>query len=193
MEETQLNKETILHTAETVFRRYGPEKATVIDVARALNISHGTVYRYFSSKAALKEAVTERWLQSISNPLVYIVQQSSSATIRLRQWFEKLMEMKRKYVLEDPELFAMYSKLTEEAVEAVNTHVRTLVHQLTQIIQDGINSLEFKSGNAEALANSIFLATVAFHSPIHSKEWSSPTINQKFDGVWNLILSGLLT
>lgn len=191
MEETQLNKETILHTAETVYRKYGPEKATVIDVARALNISHGTVYRYFSSKAALKEAVTERWLLSISDPLIDIVNQSSHATIRLRQWFDKLMEMKRNYVLEDPELFTMYSKLTEESVEAVNNHVDTLVNQITQIIQDGMYAKEFKPGNAADTANSLFLATVTFHSPIHSKEWSSPTINQKFDGVWNLILSGL--
>ncbi|WP_285680262.1 acyltransferase domain-containing protein, partial [Kitasatospora phosalacinea] len=44
-----------LRTAEDVLRRYGPAKATVVDVARALGVSHGSVYRHFGTKAALRE------------------------------------------------------------------------------------------------------------------------------------------
>ena len=51
-----LTAEAILDTAEQVLRRYGPGKATVVDVARALNVSHGSVYRHFPNKAALRDA-----------------------------------------------------------------------------------------------------------------------------------------
>ena len=54
-----LSPEAILDTAEEVLRRYGPAKASVVDVARALGVSHGSVYRHFGSKAALRDAVTE--------------------------------------------------------------------------------------------------------------------------------------
>lgn len=57
-----LTPERILETTEEVLRRFGPGKATVVDVARALGVSHGSVYRHFPSKAALREAVTDRWL-----------------------------------------------------------------------------------------------------------------------------------
>lgn len=57
-----LTPERILETTEDVLRRFGPTKATVVDVARALGVSHGSVYRHFPSKAALREAVTDRWL-----------------------------------------------------------------------------------------------------------------------------------
>lgn len=57
-----LTPERILETTEEVLRRFGPTKATVVDVARALGVSHGSVYRHFPSKAALREAVTDRWL-----------------------------------------------------------------------------------------------------------------------------------
>ena len=57
-----LTAERILEAAEEVLRRYGPAKANVVDVARALGVSHGSVYRHFPSKAALRDAVTERWL-----------------------------------------------------------------------------------------------------------------------------------
>ena len=66
MTEAVLTQERILETAEDVLRRFGPAKATVVDVARALDVSHGSVYRHFLSKAALRDAVAERWLARIS-------------------------------------------------------------------------------------------------------------------------------
>ena len=69
MTEAVLTQERILETAEDVLRRFGPAKATVVDVARALDVSHGSVYRHFPSKAALRDAVAERWLARISEPL----------------------------------------------------------------------------------------------------------------------------
>jgi len=36
------------------------------------------------------------------------------------------------------------------------------------------------------------MATARFHHPFHAKESASPTINQEFDIVWNLILSGIV-
>ena len=45
--------------SDDVLRRFGPEKATVVDVARALGVTHGSVYRYFPSKAALRDAVVQ--------------------------------------------------------------------------------------------------------------------------------------
>ena len=46
-----LTPERILEATEDVLRRYGLTKATVVDVARALDVSHGSVYRHFPSKA----------------------------------------------------------------------------------------------------------------------------------------------
>lgn len=64
-----LTAERILEATEEVLRRHGPAKATVVDVARALGVSHGSVYRHFRTKAALREAVTKRWLDFTSRTL----------------------------------------------------------------------------------------------------------------------------
>ena len=44
MNDAVLTPERILAAAEDVLRRYGPGKATVVDVAQALGVSHGSVY-----------------------------------------------------------------------------------------------------------------------------------------------------
>lgn len=192
MVDLPLTKEIILDTAEKVFRRFGPDKATVVDVARALDVSHGTIYRHFTSKVALREAVADRWLHRVSIPLAEILNQPGSVTERLRRWFDTLMGIKRTKALEDPELFAMYSTLAEEAVEVVNVHISDLISQLARIVEDGIMAQEFKAGDAVTIASAIFFATVRFHHPAHFKEWSSPSIDQEFDAVWSLILSGIV-
>ena len=47
MNDEILTPERILDAAEEVLRRFGPTKTTVVDVARALGVSHGSVYRHF--------------------------------------------------------------------------------------------------------------------------------------------------
>jgi len=81
----------------------------VIDVARALGVSHGGVDRRFSSKAALREAVTGRWLARNHRPLAARpAPHRGPACGRLRVWPAALFEAKRAKALDDPELFATY-------------------------------------------------------------------------------------
>ena len=90
-----LTPERILDTAEEVLRRFGPRKTTVVDVARALDVSHGTVYRHFASKSALRDAVSERWLHRVSEPLWQVARGKGPADKRLRRWFDTLIAVKR--------------------------------------------------------------------------------------------------
>ena len=85
MSETVLTSEQILEAAEDVLRRFGPTKANVVDVARALGVSHGSVYRHFASKATLRDAVAERWLARISAPLAKVAATPGPAPERLRR------------------------------------------------------------------------------------------------------------
>src|SRR3954465_5326412 len=105
MAETALTPEQILDAAGGVFRRFGPGKSTVVDVARALGVSHGSVYRHFASKAELRDAVIERWLARVSAPLDAIVGETGPAPQRLRRWLGALIETKRRKVGDDPEMF----------------------------------------------------------------------------------------
>ena len=67
-ENVVLTPERILEATEDVLRRFGLAKATVVDVARALDVSHGSVYRHFPSKASLREAVAKRWRDRVNAP-----------------------------------------------------------------------------------------------------------------------------
>jgi len=49
----------IIESAYACFSRNGPQKTTIVDIARTANISRSTVYEYFSDKGAILEACAE--------------------------------------------------------------------------------------------------------------------------------------
>lgn len=191
MSEAILTRIQILEAAEDVLRRFGPAKATVVDVARALGVSHGSVYRHFPSKSALRDAVAERWLNRISQPLNKIAEANDPAPLRLRRWFDKLVTLKRKKALDDPELFATYQVLASEATEAVEDHINKLIKDVTKIIADGVKEGAFIAKDPQAVARALLNATTRFHHPKHSTEWGAPGADKEFNTLWTLLTAGL--
>ena len=191
MIDAPLTSERILEAAEEVLRRFGPAKANVVDVARALGVSHGSVYRHFPSKAALRDAVLARWLHRVAIPLQEIADAGDPAPERLRRWFDTLIAAKRKKTLDDPELFATYSALAAESRAVITAHVDELVAQLAAIIADGVAAGDFASEDPETAARAVFDATSRFHNPAHAASWDEPGIDDAFEGVYALLVAGL--
>src|SRR3981081_4844052 len=96
-----LTPERILEVTEDVLRRFGLARATVVDVARALDVSHGSVYRHFPSKASLRQAVAKRWLDRANAPLEKIAEGSGPAPARLERRLRAVLALKHKQASAD--------------------------------------------------------------------------------------------
>jgi AcrR family transcriptional regulator len=190
-ENVVLTPERILEATEDVLRRFGLAKATVVDVARALDVSHGSVYRHFPSKASLREAVAKRWLDRVDVPLREIAESTGPAPARLERWLRALFAAKYKRVCEDPEMFATYLTLAREACAAVRAHKDGLVDQVAHMLSDGVEQGTFDVADVRAAARAVFDATIRFHHPAHSEEWCDPATPARIDAVLTLLLRGL--
>ena len=186
-----LTPERILEVTEDVLRRFGLAKATVVDVARALDVSHGSVYRHFPSKASLRQAVAKRWLDRVSAPLEKITEASGPAPERLERWLRTLCAAKQKKVSDDPEMFATYLTLAREACTAVKAHKEGLIDQIATIMSDGVKQGVFEVADIKASARAVFDATVRYHHPAHADEWKDPALATRFDALVALLLRGL--
>jgi AcrR family transcriptional regulator len=188
-----LTADRILDATEEVLRRYGPAKATVVDVARALGVSHGSVYRHFGTKTALREAVAQRWLDRTHRGLAGIAADGGLAPAeRLRTWCRALFDTKRHRSVDDPELFATFGVLAEENSAIVDRHVGDLTAQLTGIVRAGVSDGSFRQSLApEATATALLDATSRFHAPYHAREWQSPGAEDRLETVLDLLLTGL--
>ena len=186
-----LTPERILEATEDVLRRFGLSKATVVDVARALDVSHGSVYRHFPSKASLRDAVAKRWLDRANEPLCKIAAGSGPAPERLETWLRTAFSIKQKKVCDDPEMFATYLALAQDAREVVEAYKDKQVDLIAKILADGVAQGVFEVDNVKATARAVFDATVRYHHPAHAEEWAKPECPSRIDALIALLLRGV--
>ncbi|MFI6517655.1 TetR family transcriptional regulator [Spirillospora sp. NPDC050679] len=187
-----LDAETIVSATEEILRRHGPDKTTVLDVARQLGVSHGSVYRHFASKAALREAVIRRWLDQVRDELATAAHTPELPPAeRLRALLTTMFATKWTKAREDPELFATFRGLAAEHSTVSSGHVDFLIAQIRDIIIDGVASGDFAAGEPEVIARAVLNATSRFHDPTHAAEWHSPETEADSAAVVSLILDGL--
>ncbi|MBW4717843.1 TetR family transcriptional regulator [Saccharothrix obliqua] len=186
-----LDAETIVSATEELLRRHGPNKTTVLDVARQLGVSHGSVYRHFASKAALREAVIRRWLDQVRDELAAAHDPGQPPAERLRALLTAMFAAKWTKAREDPELFATFRVLAAEHSTVSSGHVGFLVAQVRDIIVDGVAGGDFAAGEPDVIARAVVNATSRFHDPKHASEWHSPETEAESAAVVSLVLDGL--
>lgn len=154
--------------------------------AGARGQSHRGV-QHFPSKAALREAVTRRWLDRGRDSLAAIAADTASApAARLRGWLFAVLAAKRAKATEDPQLYAAYALLVAEHSDVAAEHVADLLDQLRTLIADG-----FAVPDPAATARAVFDATTRFHHPAHTVEWDCAAIESDLDAICALLLDGL--
>lgn len=185
-------RDRILDATVDMLRRHGPGKTGVVDVARALEMSHSNVYKHFASKSALFDAVAERWLTQVMTPLDKIVaDKATPAPRRLKAWMRTLAEIKRKKILDDPELFAVYHAITNEAHDVVSAHVTHLLQNIAEILRDGTQSGAWSVKDADATAALLLSATARFHHPAMVALDAGKSDLADLDALADLLIAGL--
>jgi AcrR family transcriptional regulator len=191
LDDAPLTLDRIVSAAEDVIRRFGPAKATVVDVARSLGVCHAAVYRHVATKAELRDMVVGQWAETTMPPLRAIAAQPSPAPERLRQFFDALIEVKRSRADEDPELFAAYRTLAADAQSVVAAHLDELVGLAATVIRSGVEEGTSRAVAPVAAGRAALFATSRFHHPVHADEWADSDIDAVYDDVWLMLMNGL--
>src|SRR5438874_9848347 len=83
-------REQIVEAAREYFSRYGYEKTTVSDLAKAIGFSKAYIYKFFDSKQAIGEAICSKTLSAIIAAVEQAVAGASTPTEKFRRMFKIL-------------------------------------------------------------------------------------------------------
>lgn len=184
-------RERAVAAAEELLRRHGPQKTRLVDVAKAIKVSHSVLYRVFPDREALMDAVSARWLNCIDDELGRIAAGTEAPDQRLRAWFHHLHHVKTVKIAQDPELWANYDIGAARTSPTVCGHVGIIRSQVAAIIAAGIAAGMFPRVDLDACVDSFFNATMAFHHPRLVAEEGARERREELDRILDLMLDGL--
>ena len=144
-------------------RRHGFDRVRLRDVASELGVSHVALYAHFADKAALLDAVTERWLDEVNAALAAIATSQSLPVDKIRAWFVTFYRLKRERVLRDPELYRAFDAAAQGQKPVIAAHLATLKAQLLALVEGAAGQLGSEGAHEKAAL--LFEATTSFHHP----------------------------
>lgn len=158
-------KEKVMQLTEENIRYYGFAKFRLTDIAKELRISHAALYNHFPDKAALLDAISQRWLTQMDNELELISQKEASPRQLITEWFLKYHELKKEKVLKDPELFKSFNMAAEVLKPFIIGHLHNLNEQLLVLVKKAIATGQIRRESPTKTVQLLLEATISFHHP----------------------------
>jgi len=155
----------IIEAARAHLRQFGPDKVTVVDIARSLGMSHANVYRFFKSKAEILDAVIDDWLARVESFIEGVAAQPGTAADRLEAVVMAIHRRRRTKFEQDPQVYLTFRRLIEARPDAVAKREEKIIGVFKRIIQEGINAKEFAPVDTNRAARAMGDATAMFLHP----------------------------
>jgi len=156
----------ILDTAKVLLRRYGPDKMTVMDIARELRMSHANVYRFFRTKSEILDALIDEWLAHIEAFVETIAARTVPASERIEAVVLELHRKRRQKLLDDAEFYETYKRVIELRPDFAAKRREKIFNVFRKLIEEGIEAGEFKAVNPNEAADVLKDASAIFLHPL---------------------------
>lgn len=155
----------ILATAETLFRSYGYAKTTVADIARECGMSPANVYRFFESKAAVNEAITEVLLAEVESRAAAIAAEQRPVADRLRKMLLEMHGFTLERFLKESRVHELCAKAMQEQWGVIEAHIQRCRAITRSLIEEGMKNGEFAKRDLDATARAVSNAMMTFFHP----------------------------
>lgn len=160
-------RDQIVDAATEYFGRYGYDKTTVSDLAKAIGFSKAYIYKFFDSKQAIGEVICANRLNTIMVALDAAVADAHSAPERLRRIFKALVEAGSQLFFQDSKLYDIARTSASESwpsARAYEAHVKDLI---LKIVREGREAGDFERKTPlDETVDAIYLVLRPYLNPL---------------------------
>lgn len=188
---TELRKTHILKTATKVFAKRGFQAATITEISREAKVSEASIYEYFSTKEGLLFSIPSQSTRTLFETMAFHLKLIRGAGNKLRAIVYLLMDSYQS----DPDFAAVLMLFLKHNKNFINTEghhiIKEGIGQITQVIEEGIETGEFKKELNPYLIRSMVLGTIE-HLVTNWVMTNTPkTLTEFVDPLINSLLSGI--
>jgi AcrR family transcriptional regulator len=161
----------IMDTAEALFRRLGYAKTAVADIAAELKMSPANVYRFFSSKNAIVEAICRRCLGELEDQAWAVARSRGSAAERIERLVLEILSFHKENLLTEQRVNDMVLAAIELSWEAIRVHKEHMRMVFESILREGVETGEFERVDPRETSRLLFISLVHFCHPVLVAEY----------------------
>ena len=137
-------RDQIVAAADEHFSRYGYEKTTVSDLAKAIGFSKAYIYKFFESKQAIGEMICANCLREIEAEVRAAVEEAEQPPEKLRRMFKGFTEASLRLFFEDRKLYEIAASAATERWQSVLAYEERVQKLVQEIVQEGRLSGDFE-------------------------------------------------
>ncbi|HXW69947.1 MAG TPA: TetR/AcrR family transcriptional regulator [Methylocella sp.] len=174
-------RKLIIEAAERLFRQIGFQKTTVADIARELSMSSANVYRFFTAKSEINEAVCMNLLGKIEAEAEKIATSRQTAAQKIRDLIGSVEKAYHRHYIADRKLHDLIEAAITENWAIMRRHSERMAAILERIISAGMAGREFAPKDATLASRLINTACIRFCHPrliVEYEQEPEPTLDQ---------------
>ncbi|MCC7598018.1 TetR/AcrR family transcriptional regulator [Janthinobacterium sp. FW305-129] len=175
-------RDQIVAAATDYFSRYGYEKTTVSDLARAIGFSKAYIYKFFESKQAIGEHICASCLRQIETEVRSAVAAAGQPPEQLRRMFRASVEASLRLFFQDRKLYDIAASAATGRWPAVQAYELAMGALLQDILQQGRKTGDFERKTPlDETASAIYLVMRPYVNPLllqHSVDSSETAVLQ---------------
>jgi AcrR family transcriptional regulator len=156
----------IAETADALFRRLGFAKTTVADIAAELGMSPANVYRFFSSKDAIVEAICKRCLSELESKAWEVSRSRGTAAQKITRLFLEIFRYHKENLISEKRVHDIVLVAMENNWAAIEMHSEAIRTMIEVILRDGIANAEFDPVDPRETSIVIMRSMTAFCHPL---------------------------
>jgi AcrR family transcriptional regulator len=160
-------RDQLLEAAEEHFSRYGYDKTTVSDLAKAIGFSKAYIYKFFDSKQAIGEAICAKTLTTMVAAVGEAVAGVSTPTEKFRRMFKTLTTTGANLFFQDRKLHDIAAHAAGEGWPPVRAYADRIRRLLTDIVLEGRATGEFERKTPlDETVRAIYLVVHPYANPL---------------------------
>lgn len=160
-------RDQIVTAATEHFSRYGYEKTTVSDLAKAIGFSKAYIYKFFESKQAIGEMICANCLRQIESEVSAAVAETELPPEKLRRMFKTATEASLKLFFQDRKLYEIAASAATENWQAVIAYEERIQKLLQEVLQEGRQTGDFERKTPlDETAKAIYLVMRPYLNPL---------------------------
>ena len=184
-------KETILQVASNIFKKFGFQKTTVDEIAKAARKAKGSIYYYFKNKDEIFQSVVEKEYQHLKDELLKVVNKKEDSFYKLKDFFVtriKIMYESQNFseILNND--YFKYFHFSQNISKKFKNQEKIFVKS---ILSEGVKNDELIINNIDLSTQALIIAFNGFENQYLIKRNSIASIESEINEIFDIIFNGI--